>query len=76
MTKNKKKNNRYLHVNNIDDSDIKDFFVNANTPLSAAKKIWRINKDLEIVCVKDINTDDIFKYSPASWTNNKGNKFK
>ena len=62
MSKNKKKKNKYLHI--VDDNlnnekEIKDLFVNANTPLSAAKKIWRVNKDLDIIWIKDVNTNDI-----------------
>jgi len=87
MTKNSKKNkkkNKYLHIiynskligNNIEDDDIqKDYFVNANTPLAAAKKIWRVNKDLDVIYIKDINTDEIYHFLSSSWTNLNGDKF-
>ena len=79
MSKNKKKKNKYLHI--VDDNlnnekEIKDFFVNANTPLSAAKKIWRVNKDLDIIWIKDFNSNEIYHFSPSTWTDNKGKKFK
>tara|TARA_B110000967_G_C18807913_1_gene522008 strand:- start:206 stop:436 length:231 start_codon:yes stop_codon:yes gene_type:complete len=76
MPKNNKKKNRYLHIVDDDLNEIKDFFVNANTPLSAAKKIWRVNKDLDIIWIKDVNTNDIYHFSPSTWTDNKGKKFK
>ena len=83
MSKNKKKKNKYLHIvddnlnNNLnDEKEIKDLFVNANTPLSAAKKIWRVNKDLDIIWIKDVNTNEIYHFSPSTWTDNKGKKFK
>jgi hypothetical protein len=88
MTKNSKKNKKnnktkYLHIkydiksigeNNEDKNQI-DYFVNAKTPLAAAKKIWRANKDLDIIYIKDINTDEIFYFSSVTWTNNNGDKF-
>ena len=91
MTKDTKKNKKsnktkYLHIksiiksigdnnDNIEDKSEVDYFVNAKTPLAAAKKIWRVNKDLEIVYVQDVNTDEIFYFTSSTWTNNNGDKF-
>ena len=77
MTKsNNKKKNKYLHIksNDVDKNQV-DYFVNAKTPLVAAKKIWRVNKDLDIIYIKDINTYEIFYFSSSTWTNNNGDKF-
>lgn len=69
--------NRYIHVryeNGVNITDDTKVY-KCKTPLKAAKKIWRIFKSLQIIYVRDINTQELFKFESKQWKNIY-NKFK
>ena len=63
----------------LDEDDEREIIVNAKTPLAAAKKFWRMYKDLDIVYLRNKFTKEEYKFLASIWMarNNTGKrKFK
>ena len=51
--------------------------VNANSPLAAAKKIWRMEKHLNLVNLQDIGSGDEYQFHVSQWmAHSRGSKRK
>ena len=63
----------------LDEDDQREIVVNAKTPLAAAKKLWRMYKDLDLVYLRNKITKEEYKFCASIWMarNNTGKrKFK
>ena len=63
----KKKLNKYYNID-------KTIIIRAKNAEKAAKKLYRINKNIIDICVIDIE-NNIYNFNSNNWTNRKNNKF-